>query len=82
VTRRQPITVAPALSKHPTQPDVVGNQPNVMVYVGTGQYLTKEDLDTTDTQSFYGIWDSGKLSMIRTDLQRRLSTRASHSTPS
>lgn len=74
VTTRQPITVQPAISKHPTQPDVIGNQPNVMVYVGTGQYLAKDDLDTTDTQSFYGIWDSGKLSMTRTDLQAQTFT--------
>ncbi len=30
-----------------------------MVLFGTGQYINKEDIDNTITQSFYGIWDNG-----------------------
>jgi len=60
----QPITTKPQISKHPSQPDVADgtandNQPNVMVYFGTGQYLTTDDKTTTTTQAFYGVWDKG-----------------------
>jgi len=55
----RPITMKPLVVK----PDWIGNtttnQPNLMVYFGTGQYLTSADTATTDTQSFYGIWDAG-----------------------
>jgi Tfp pilus tip-associated adhesin PilY1 len=46
----KPITVEPDIARHPTS---VG----VMVYFGTGQLLTAEDVSNLDTQSFYGIWD-------------------------
>lgn len=71
MTRRQPITGEPVIAKHPTQSDLTTNQPNVMVYFGTGQYLTEDDLKTTDTQSFYGVWDRGALSLTRANLLAR-----------
>ena len=57
----QPITSKPILSKHPTQPDSSSpaNTPNVMVYVGSGQYLVDADKTSTTVQSFYGVWDQG-----------------------
>ena len=33
----------------------------LMVLFGTGQYLTTDDLSDTAQQSFYGIWDWGKV---------------------
>lgn len=55
---RQPITSKPALTKHPVK-NLASTAPNVMVYFGTGQYLTASDNNSTDTQSFYGVWDGG-----------------------
>jgi type IV pilus assembly protein PilY1 len=60
---RQPITMRPALGRHPSVATVDSgggaNLPNIMVYFGTGQYLTTDDLTNTDTQSFYAVWDRG-----------------------
>lgn len=60
---RQPITMRPALARHPSVATVSSgggvNEPNIMVYFGTGQYLTSSDLNTTGTQSFYAVWDRG-----------------------
>ena len=56
---QEPITAQPTLSKHPTQVDSAGNAPNVMVFFGSGQYLTNADKTSTDANYFYGIWDKG-----------------------
>lgn len=69
VTKRQPITAKPVISKHPSQLDNGANQPNVMVYFGTGQYLTSADVGNRDDQSFYGVWDKGTTSLTRSNLQ-------------
>jgi len=56
----QPITSAPMVVRNPYVE--TGNQtaPNLLVLFGTGQYLNQGDVvNTTPTQSFYGIWDSG-----------------------
>ncbi|MEA3413062.1 MAG: PilC/PilY family type IV pilus protein, partial [Pseudomonadota bacterium] len=55
----QQITSKPVLARLYTVPNTVNNTPNVMVYFGTGQYLTQADNATTTQQSFYGIWDGG-----------------------
>jgi len=60
----QPITTKPALGFN-TEIDTdtsapTNNEPNLMVYVGTGSYLTTPDLATTGVQSFYAIWDIGE----------------------
>lgn len=68
---RQPITVKPALAKHPSEHDVLGNQPNAMVYFGTGKYLFDSDRDSIDTQSAYGVWDRGDLFLTRADLEHQ-----------
>lgn len=47
----QPITVAPDVSRHPTQ--------GVLVVFGTGMYLQVSDLGDTSQQAVYGIWDNG-----------------------
>ncbi len=60
----QPITSKPALGFNTEVATVASgggkNTPNLMVYVGTGSYLTTADLADTNTQSFYAIWDSGE----------------------
>jgi len=59
--KRQPITNKPAVAKHPEA--IENNDPDVLVYFGTGQYLTDEDPSNTDIQSFYGVWDHGNDSL-------------------
>lgn len=50
----QPITTAPAVSLNPRFPDL----PGTMVYVGTGQLLSAQDLTSTQIQTMYGVYDS------------------------
>jgi type IV pilus assembly protein PilY1 len=50
----QPITGRPEVGEHPEK---LGG---FVVYVGTGKYLEKNDIDTTSTQTFYGIWDKNE----------------------
>ncbi len=54
----QPITSRPAVTLHPYQQRLT-TAPNTMVFFGTGQYINAKDINNTDTQSFYGIWDNG-----------------------
>lgn len=59
---KQPITSQPVIIRHPTVATVTtgsGNLPNLMIYFGTGQYITAADLSNTSTQSFYAVWDRG-----------------------
>jgi len=55
----RPVTAAPAIAKHPTMADATGNAPNVMVYFGSGQFLTQSDIADTGTERFHGVWDRG-----------------------
>jgi type IV pilus assembly protein PilY1 len=57
----QPITARPELGKF-------GGQ--TMVFIGTGKYLEKIDLKTTQPQTLYAIKDNGS-SILRSDLSRR-----------
>lgn len=50
----QPITAKPQVGKVDTETQ--GGK-GVMVYFGTGKYFETTDLTTTQTQTFYGIWD-------------------------
>ncbi len=55
-TRRQPITAAPAITRHPN------NLTSALVLFGTGKYIENNDavIDaTTPAQSIYGVWDKG-----------------------
>ncbi len=54
----QPITSKPAVVLHPTERHS-STSPNTMVFFGTGQYVTENDVVLTDTNTFYGIWDDG-----------------------
>lgn len=64
----RPITAKPALAKHPTESDVSGNAPNIMVYFGSGQYLVNADKTTTANNHFYGVWDKGDSARTDTNL--------------
>jgi type IV pilus assembly protein PilY1 len=54
----QPITSKPSVVLHPTERHS-STSPNTMVFFGTGQYVTENDVVLTDTNTFYGIWDDG-----------------------
>ncbi|TPQ24878.1 pilus assembly protein [Methylomonas koyamae] len=45
----QPITAQPILGAH--------SDGGVLVFFGTGRYLTTTDVTNNDVQTFYGIWD-------------------------
>ena len=68
----QPITAAPIVAKNIY--DSTGASPNLLVYVGTGRYLSDSDPASTQTQSFYGVWDHGQSSLSRSDLVPRTVT--------
>ncbi|MDO3384880.1 PilC/PilY family type IV pilus protein [Gilvimarinus sp. SDUM040013] len=55
----QPITSAPVLGVNPFRKFSDGSD-GVMVYFGTGSYVTRGDLSNTSEQSFYGIADTGE----------------------
>jgi len=58
-SNNQPITTKPVVIKHPTQAYSNSTKPNLLVFVGTGQFLVDADKSTTDTQTMYGVWDDG-----------------------
>src|SRR5690554_2538226 len=66
----QPITAAPRVTRNPVMPRA-GNEPNLLVVFGTGSYLYTNDPGSNDTQSVYGVWDSGSFDLDRDNLQLR-----------
>jgi type IV pilus assembly protein PilY1 len=52
----QPITVKPILSRNPER---TGN--DIIIAFGTGQYLVSSDPATTETQTFYGVFEDDAL---------------------
>jgi type IV pilus assembly protein PilY1 len=63
---RQPITSKPTASFHPSSSG--SNDPDLLIFFGTGKYLETSDLVTTDQQTFYGVWDHGSQALERADL--------------
>jgi type IV pilus assembly protein PilY1 len=70
----QPITAQPVVSKNPLVSDSATNAPNVLVMVGTGQFLSNNDKSNTNTQAFYGIWDSGTSNLTTSNLVQQTFT--------
>ena len=70
----QPITSKPFLLRNPDVATSASNDPNILVLFGTGQYLTDADKTTTDTQTFYAVWDSGTKNLTRTNLVQQTIT--------
>lgn len=48
--------------------------PNLMVFFGSGQYIVNGDVSTTNTQSFYGVWDDGTKALTTSNLQEQTFT--------
>ena len=76
----QPITSKPFLLRNPDVETNASNDPNILVLFGTGQYLTETDKTTTDTQTFYAVWDSGTKGLTRTSLVQQEITEFSVTT--
>jgi len=57
----QAITMKPLVVKPASSwiNENAANIPNVMVYFGSGQYVSSADAISNTQQSFYGVWDSG-----------------------
>jgi type IV pilus assembly protein PilY1 len=66
----QPITTAPLVARN-GETVMTGNEPNLLVFFGTGQILEIDDLGKEDTQSFYAVWDRGNTGLDRDDLHER-----------
>lgn len=60
-SQRHPITAKPVVGVHPGKRSL-DTRPNLIVYFGTGQYLVQDDVVSTESQAFYGVWDAGELS--------------------
>lgn len=69
-----PVTAPPLVVKHPTVVSTDSNAPNLMVYVGTGQYLTTNDISNTDSQRLFGVWDKGTSSITSANLVQQTFT--------
>lgn len=76
---RQPITVEPDIEIHPYQSSI-STAPNLLVFFGTGQYLTQADIGNTQQQSFYGVWDSNAGNLERDTLVSQSITTTSDAT--
>ncbi len=63
-----PITSKPAISFHPSITSDGTNGPNVMVTVGTGQYMFDSDKSLDVDEYFYGVWDHGSSAITSSDL--------------
>lgn len=61
----QPITAQPEINALTSGTPSGG----VMLYFGTGRYLTSTDPNDTQVQSFYAIWDNGSSTVSRSQLQ-------------
>lgn len=67
----QPITSQPAIGKHPDG--------GVLVFFGTGRYLSSSDPEDTEVQSFYAIWDKGTSDTVtRSQLQEQTIVAETH----
>jgi type IV pilus assembly protein PilY1 len=66
----QSITAAPVAAANKSMPRA-GNLPNLMIYFGTGKYLETSDVTSNNTQSVYGVWDSGTSELTRGNLELR-----------
>ena len=73
---RQPITDQPDVVLHPTQTAYI-TRPNMLVFFGTGQYLTQADNANAQLQSFYGVWDSNTGDLDRASLLAQILTTTS-----
>lgn len=67
----QPITSAPLVVINQETPSTDNNAPNVLVLFGTGQLIEKSDINDTNKQSFYAVWDNGDGALLRSDLLER-----------
>ncbi|VAW89070.1 Type IV fimbrial biogenesis protein PilY1 [hydrothermal vent metagenome] len=64
----QPITSRPIITRQHEVNTSASNVPNLMVFFGSGQYIVAGDKTSTDTQTFYGVWDYGNDKLERDDL--------------
>lgn len=70
----QPITSKPIMARNPAVTTASNNQPNILVYFGTGQYMVSGDKSSVATQTFYGVWDKGTGKLDRTKLVQQTQT--------
>lgn len=68
----QPITSAPLISKNPNLSTNSSNNPNVLVFFGTGKYLESTDITSNnDEMSYYSVLDINAGNKTRANLTSR-----------
>ena len=70
-TAGAPVTGAPAVASNKDMPRAT-NEPNLMVYFGTGKYLETNDIPNIDTQAFFSVWDKGQVNLNSGNLIERV----------
>lgn len=70
VANRQPITSKPVAKSHRFRLST-DYDPSILVYFGTGQFISNGDQANNETQSAYGIWDRGIGGLTRSNLQHQ-----------
>ena len=72
VANRQPITSKPIAKSHRFRLSTEYD-PSLLIYFGTGQFISNGDQANNETQSAYGIWDRGPYGggLTRRDLQHQ-----------
>lgn len=68
--RRQAITAKPSVMSHNGR-RLLADAPSLLVYFGTGQFLTKLDPSNESKQAMYGVWDSGKGGLTKANLTQQ-----------
>ncbi|WP_299976797.1 PilC/PilY family type IV pilus protein [uncultured Pseudoteredinibacter sp.] len=68
VANRQPITSMPRVKSHRFRL-AADYKPSLLIYFGTGQFISNGDQADTSTQSAYGVWDRGIGGLTRGNLQ-------------
>lgn len=67
----QPITTAPIVAKNQNIVDATNNEPNLLVFFGTGKYIEETDKTSVDVMTYYGVWDNKSGEKTRADLTER-----------
>ncbi len=76
----QPITTKPAVIHHPSQTDSNNQSPNLLLFFGTGRYLTETDPNNREIQTFYAVWDTGRSQLQRGQLVAQVISRQNSTT--
>lgn len=67
----QPITTIPIVARNKNTAPTSNDDPNLLVFFGTGKYLELSDHTSLDVMSYYGVLDNNSGGKVRADLTER-----------